>query len=94
MGSKNNDVVIRCRLLRLCQKIHRPSVNRFDSVILWHGFDNKNKSQDDRMKIDVIDGIIFQAEAKRFIVYSLRSEAVAASPDQIKSQRNYCPLFS
>ena len=28
------------------------------------------------------------------IVYSPRFDAVAASPDQIKSQRNYCPFFS
>ena len=27
-------------------------------------------------------------------VYSLRFEAVAASPDEIKSQSNYCPFLN
>ena len=59
MGSKkNNDVVIflasseirQCKILTSCQKIHRPSVNRFDGIILWYGFDYKSKSEDDTTK--------------------------------------------
>ena len=36
-----------CTLLTSCQKMHHPSVNRFNGLILWYVFDYQNKSGDD-----------------------------------------------
>ena len=41
-----------CKLLGLCQNIHPLSVNRFNGGIMWYVFDHKNKSGDDRTKLE------------------------------------------
>ena len=37
--------------LKYEMKIHRPSVNRFDGVILQYDFDNKNESENHTIKL-------------------------------------------
>ena len=41
----------RCKLLGSCQKIHHPSVNRFDGLILWYVLDYQNENGDDTTKL-------------------------------------------
>ena len=56
---KNNDVVIFLHRLKLddakfwdrVKKMHHPSVNRFDGLILWYVFDYQNKNGDDTTKL-------------------------------------------
>ena len=58
-GKAPGDVVIFLHRLKLddanfwdhVKKIHHPSVNRFDGLILWYVFDYRNKNGDDMTKL-------------------------------------------